>query len=72
MLRTTAGETLAAERAACKGDPENPVTPQELRAKAAMLLQHGGFTDERAASLIDAVLALPEGGVLPDIAQLVS
>ena len=37
-----------------------------------MLLEHGGLANERAASLIDAVLALPEGGVLPDVAQLVS
>ena len=71
-LRTAAGETLTAQRDACKGDPENPVTPQELRSKAAMLLDHGGFAKERAASLIDAVLALPNGGVLPDVAQLVS
>jgi 2-methylcitrate dehydratase PrpD len=71
-LRTTAGETLIAERAACKGDPESPVTPKELRAKAAMLLEHGGFAKERAQSLIEAVLALPDGGELPDVAQLVS
>ena len=37
-----------------------------------MLLQHGGFGDERAASLIEAVLSLPDGGVLPDVAQLVA
>jgi 2-methylcitrate dehydratase PrpD len=71
-LRTTAGETLAADRAACKGDPENPLTRSELRAKASTLLHHGGFADERAASLIDAVLALPDGGALPNVAQLVS
>lgn len=71
-LRTTSGETLVAERAACKGDPENPVTAAELRAKASMLLEHGGLASERAASLIDAVLALPDGGALPDVARLVS
>jgi 2-methylcitrate dehydratase PrpD len=71
-VRTTSGEALTAERPACKGDPEHAVTPKELRAKAALLLQHGGFGDERAASLIAAVLALPDGGVLPDVAQLVS
>ncbi|MET0204231.1 MAG: hypothetical protein ABW276_07975 [Casimicrobiaceae bacterium] len=71
-LRTTNGETLTAERPGCKGDPEHAVTPHELRAKAALLLQHGGFGHERAASLIEAVLALPSGGVLPDVAQLVS
>jgi 2-methylcitrate dehydratase PrpD len=71
-VRTIRGETLTAERAACKGDPEQALTPKELRAKAALLLQHGGFGRERAASLIDAVLALPAGGVLPDVTQLVS
>jgi 2-methylcitrate dehydratase PrpD len=71
-LRTTSGETLVADRPVCKGDPEHPVTPQELRAKAAMLLEHGGWSKERAGSLIEAVLALPEDGALPDVAQLVS
>jgi 2-methylcitrate dehydratase PrpD len=71
-VRTSAGEALVAERAACKGDPENALTPQELRAKASMLLEHGGFAKERAQSLIGAVLALPDDGALPDVAQLVS
>jgi 2-methylcitrate dehydratase PrpD len=71
-LRTTAGETLVAARATCKGDPESPVTPKDLRAKAAMLLTHGGFANERAANLIDAVLALPGGGALPDVVELAS
>jgi hypothetical protein len=37
-----------------------------------MLLEHGGFAKERAQHLIEAVLALPHGGVVPDVAQLVS
>jgi hypothetical protein len=48
------------------------MTPKEMRAKAAMLLEHGGWSKERAGALIDAVLALPEDGALPDVAQLVS
>jgi 2-methylcitrate dehydratase PrpD len=71
-LRMTSGETLVADRPVCKGDPEHPVTAQELRAKAAMLLEHGGWSQERAGSLIDAVLALADDEALPDIAQLVS
>lgn len=70
-LRTTSGETLAAERPVCKGDPEQPVTPREMRTKAAMLLTHGGWSKQRADSLIEAVLALPDDGKLPDVAQLV-
>jgi 2-methylcitrate dehydratase PrpD len=71
-VRTASGETLAAERPVCKGDPEQPVTPREMRTKAAMLLQHGGWTRERANSLIETVLELPHRAALPDIAQLVS
>jgi 2-methylcitrate dehydratase PrpD len=71
-VRTASGETLAAERPACKGDPEHALTPQELRAKATALLQHGGFGRDRAASLIEAVLRLPDGGALPDVAELAS
>ena len=71
-VRTLDGAMLAAERPVCKGDPEQPVTPREMRTKAAMLLQHGGWTKERANSLIEALLALPDGGDLPDLAQLVS
>jgi hypothetical protein len=37
-----------------------------------MLLEHGGFAKERAQSFIDAVLELPGGGALPDVAQLTS
>jgi hypothetical protein len=37
-----------------------------------MLLQHGGLANERAEALIEAVLALPDGGVLPDFAELMS
>jgi 2-methylcitrate dehydratase PrpD len=71
-VRTQAGDTMSADRVACKGDPENPVSPHELRSKASMLLDHAGFSKQRAASLIDTVLALPDGGVLPNVAELAS
>jgi hypothetical protein len=35
-----------------------------------MLLEHGGMRRERAAALIDTVLALPEGSALPDLEPL--
>jgi hypothetical protein len=71
-VRTTVGELLAAERPVCKGDPEHPVTPREMRTKAAMLLQHGGWTTQQASKLIESILALPDDEALPDVAQIVS
>jgi 2-methylcitrate dehydratase PrpD len=69
-LTTTTGGTLVAERPACKGDPEHPVTPKDLREKASMLLEHGGLRRERAEALTEALLALPGGGPLPDLEPL--
>lgn len=69
-VQTGSGETLVADRPACKGDPELPVSTDEMRAKAAMLLEHAGFQSGRAANLIEAVLALPSGGALPDLTEL--
>jgi 2-methylcitrate dehydratase PrpD len=69
-LTTAAGDVLVTERPVCKGDPEHPVTPKEMRAKAALLLEHGGVRRERAAALIDELLELPRGGALPAIEEL--
>ena len=46
------------------------MTPKELRAKAAMLLEHGGVRREPAKVLIDSLLELPERGALPDLEAL--
>jgi 2-methylcitrate dehydratase PrpD len=69
-VQTVGGETLVAERPACKGDPEFPVTAKEMRAKAALLLEHAHLPKERGAALIAAVLELVGGGPLPDIELL--
>ncbi len=69
-LATTSGQKLVAECPVCKGDPESPVTPDEMRAKAAMLLAHARLDDTRARALVDAVLALPRGDALPEIDDL--
>jgi len=66
-VETRAGETLVADCPLCKGDPESPVTPAEMRAKAAMLLEHAGLPETLRRTLADAVLALPNGGVLPEL-----
>jgi hypothetical protein len=69
-VQLAGGETFVAEQPACKGDPEVPVTIKEMRVKAAMLLEHARLPKERGTALIESVIALPEGGTLPDIAQL--
>jgi 2-methylcitrate dehydratase PrpD len=69
-LTTHGGATLVEQRAACKGDPEAPLGDDEMRTKAALLLAHGGLPEERSAALVDGVLALGEGGALPDLALL--
>lgn len=69
-VETTAGETLTAHCPVCKGDPESPVAPDEMRAKAAMLFDRAGLSARDAAALTDAVLALPAGGPLPAIDAL--
>ncbi len=42
------------------GDPENPMSETQIRAKAEMLLKAGGFSDHRAKALIASVLTTDE------------
>jgi len=70
-VETMSGETLVNDRTVCKGDPESPVTPNEMRAKAEMLFDYARLPAARAQALIDAVLALPEAAAsLPEIEDL--
>ncbi len=61
------GRVVAARRSDCKGDPESPLTADEMIAKARFLLSHGGVSDNDAQGIIDSVLALPEGDAAPDL-----
>ena len=45
-----------------KGDPENPMTEQEIRDKALMLLQETGAAPADAERVVTAALALADGG----------
>jgi len=44
-VQLTDGTNMVAQREHAKGDPDAPVSPQELREKAAMLLRHGGVAE---------------------------
>lgn len=71
VLETTAGDTLVAERKACKGDPEAPVSAAEMRDKAMdLLVAHAGLGASAVEQLIEATLALARGGPLPDLGAL--
>lgn len=54
------GRRLTAERKEAKGDPENPVTRDELSAKARALLVDGGMAEGAADRFIASVWALAE------------
>ncbi len=59
------GTQHVAERPNAKGDPEAPLSDGEMIAKARMLMTHGAVPDPDR--LIEAILALPHGGELPDL-----
>jgi 2-methylcitrate dehydratase PrpD len=60
------GTSLRAERRDAKGDPEAPLSRDEMIAKADMLMRLGGLADP--SPLIDAILALPApGSELPSL-----
>ena len=51
------------------GDPENPLGEDGIREKALALLTAGGLSANEASALVDAVLALPEGGALEPVLE---
>lgn len=57
------GTELSTEREHAFGDPENPLDDAAMRAKAAMLLTHGGIA--APAAFIESVLALADNAPLP-------
>lgn len=59
------GERVTVRRTHAKGDPEAPLSPVELIAKARMLMTYGGVREPDR--LIDAMLALTDDSVLPDL-----
>ncbi len=59
------GEKLTVRRTHAKGDPESPLSPIELIAKARMLMNYGGVREPDR--LIDAILALSDDILLPEL-----
>lgn len=63
VVRLASGAEYAAERTHAKGDPEAPLSRDEMIAKARMLLAHGHAQDPDR--LVEAVLGMASGGNLP-------
>ena len=61
------GRQITAERTACKGDPERALDATEMKDKAKRLLAFAGMEEADAQSLIDGILGLADGGLLPDL-----
>jgi 2-methylcitrate dehydratase PrpD len=64
-LRFDDGRTVSARREHCRGDPEAALDRVELCAKARDLLENGGIDDP--ASVIEQILAMADGGAVPEI-----
>jgi hypothetical protein len=58
-VRVANGETLVAETARPKGDPESPLSPAEIEEKFRTLAAYGG-RERAAAPLLDWVRSIPE------------
>lgn len=65
VVRLASGAEYAAERTHAKGDPEAPLSRDEMIAKARMLLAHGKV--DRPDGLVDAVLGMASGGQPPQL-----
>lgn len=64
-LTMSNGDTHSIERTNAKGDPEAPLSRDEMVAKAEMLLTHGRVPDPHA--FIARVLAMAQNGEAPDL-----
>jgi len=58
------GEVLTAVRKDCKGDPESPLSPQEIVEKAHRVAQNGDQESD-PSSLIEQVLSMPQASRIP-------
>jgi 2-methylcitrate dehydratase PrpD len=52
------------------GDPENPLSPDGVRAKALTLMRSAHLESARAERIADACLALAAGGTVADLVAL--
>lgn len=63
-VRLSSGQTLAAQCIRCKGDPDRPVSRDELIDKARMLMEYGGMDQDHASQLCKNILDLSDDKAL--------
>jgi len=63
-LTLTNGDVRTFDQSDALGDPENPLSPEQLAAKARRLAMYGGLDASAADDLVKAALALSDGGSL--------
>ena len=63
-VKLPSGEVINAVRKDCKGDPESPLSPQEITEKAQMIIHHGNHQAD-SADLIEQILGLPQAPKTP-------
>ncbi len=67
-VMTADGAELRAVRRQARGDPENPVSADEVAAKARQQLAEAGMGPQRIDALVAAILDLPGGRPVRDLA----
>ncbi len=66
-VETTDGRRLSASRRDAKGDPENPLTASDLKAKARAMLLESGLAEASSDTLIAGILALTNDKPVRDL-----
>lgn len=69
-VRLADGQEHSAEAPDALGDPDNPISPAAVQDKARMLMRAAGLAADRIAAIIAAVDALPSGGAIDDVVNL--
>jgi 2-methylcitrate dehydratase PrpD len=64
-VRLRDGRSYTAEREHAKGDPEAPLTRDEMVDKALMLLRHGGA--QNPERMVEEILSMASGGMPPSL-----
>jgi 2-methylcitrate dehydratase PrpD len=69
QIELRSGQSVRHEVTDPLGDPENPLTTEDLCEKARTLLASAGYSSVAAAGVIGAALALPENGTVAELSR---
>ena len=69
LMERRDGSTVSHDIPDALGDPENPLSIEQIRGKARMLLTSANYSTAEADSVIAAALALADGGAVADLTR---